>query len=307
MLAVHADWSVDPCKRWMTLARRRGAGWSLEMAAAGPPQSLLARLLTEAAGAPLALGVDCPLGLPRAFAQLHLGDLSGFPAFLASLGTRPGFLEVAATLEEAGPGRPFYPRRGARGMTRLAHARALGLPDGAALSRACDRATADRPAGAPLFWTLGANQSGRAGIAFWRDVLLPAAAGPGPPPLLWPFQGRLLRLLRPGRVAVAETYPAEALRQLGLRPLGSKRRQADRAGLVGGLQAAMASLGAVPGPGLAGWMAQGFGADPAGEDRFDCLLGALGVLLVLQGRRPDDAPPDPWIRRWEGWVLGQEA
>ncbi len=51
----------------------------------------------------------------------------------------------------------------------------------------------------------------------------------------------------------------------------------------------------------------GFGADAAGEDRFDCVLGVLCVLNVLIGNRPDTAPPDPWIRQWEGWVLGQTA
>ena len=45
----------------------------------------------------------------------------------------------------------------------------------------------------------------------------------------------------------------------------------------------------------------------AGEDRFDCVLGVLCVLNVLAGNRPDTAPDDPWIRRWEGWVLGQTA
>jgi hypothetical protein len=28
---------------------------------------------------------------------------------------------------------------------------------------------------------------------------------------------------------------------------------------------------------------------------------------VLAGNRPDTAPADIWIRRWEGWVLGQTA
>ena len=53
--------------------------------------------------------------------------------------------------------------------------------------------------------------------------------------------------------------------------------------------------------------ADGFGSDAAGEDRFDCVLGVLCVLNVLAGNRPDTAPPEPWIRRWEGWVLGQTA
>jgi hypothetical protein len=49
----------------------------------------------------------------------------------------------------------------------------------------------------------------------------------------------------------------------------------------------------------------GFGADAAGEDRFDALIGVLGVINVLDGNRPDGVPDDPWLRRWEGWVLGQ--
>jgi hypothetical protein len=49
----------------------------------------------------------------------------------------------------------------------------------------------------------------------------------------------------------------------------------------------------------------GFGADPAGEDRLDCVLGLLCLVAVLDGARPDHVPDDPWIRRWEGWVLGQ--
>ena len=49
----------------------------------------------------------------------------------------------------------------------------------------------------------------------------------------------------------------------------------------------------------------GFGQDAAGEDRLDCVLGLLCMIQVLDGIRPDHIPDDPWVRRWEGWVLGQ--
>jgi hypothetical protein len=247
------------------------------------------------------LGVDFPLGLPRAYAALHATE-ADFPHFLRGLAARPGFFDVCAGLDQVSAARPFYPARGAAGMTRLSHAQALGLGDAQGLSRLCDRATAERPAGAPIFWTLGANQSGKAAISAWRDMLLPALAGPHPP-ALWPFEGSLAALLTPGRVVIAETYPAEAMRQLGLRMGGSKRRQADRVALAGGLQAAMTGLGAAGAVGIAA----GFGPDAMGEDRFDSVLGLLCVLQVLDGRRPDFVPDDPWIRRWEGWVLGQIA
>ncbi len=306
--AAHADWSAVAAKRWIALAVPEADGWHLAAPApVGDVATLLARLRAAAAGAPVALGVDFPLGLPRAYAASR--PEADFPSFLAALATRPDFFSVCAELAEVGPERPFYPARGRRGMTRATHAAALGLAGAADLSRACDRATARRPAGAPLFWTLGANQTGKAAIAAWRGLLLPAladaAAGGTPAPRLWPFAGPFRSLLDPGTVALAETYPAEALRQLGLRLTGSKRRQADRAALARPLGAAIAALGARAEPALAAAIAGGFGADAAGEDRFDCVLGVLAVLAVLTGARPDTAPEDPWIRRWEGWVLGQ--
>ena len=121
------------------------------------------------------------------------------------------------------------------------------------------------------------------------------------------FAGAFRSLLAPGTVALAETYPAEALRHLGIRLKGSKRRQADRVAVAAPLRSAMAALAVLPDAALNATADDGFGADAAGEDRFDCVLGVLCVLNVLAGNRPDTAPEDPWIRRWEGWVLGQTA
>jgi hypothetical protein len=272
----------------------------------GPLASLLGRLRARSDDGCVALGVDFPIGLPRAYVVRHLDVQGRFPAFLRTLADNPGFFMVADDLAEVAADRPFYPRRGIKGMTRLAHAQALGLETAQGLSRACDRATAQRPAGAPLFWTLGANQAGKSAISAWRDLLLPAFAAEDRF-RLWPFDGALRALLQPGTTVVAETYPADALRQIGLLPMGSKRRQSDRARLAPGIAAVMDSLHAGASPGVAALLASGFGADAAGEDRMDCLLGLLCVLSVLDGRRPDAAPPDPWLTQWEGWVLGQEA
>jgi hypothetical protein len=300
MIAAHADWSKDPRKRWVTLARRHGRVWLAEAPRpVGDPALLAAALIVDG---PAVLGLDLPLGLPRGLAA-HRPE-PGFPAFLAGLATRPAFFEVNAGLETVSPDRPFYPARPARGMTRAAHAAALGLPGADGLNRACDRATRLRPAGAPLPWTLGANQSGRAAIAAWRDWLAPALAA-GAPYGLWPFQGGLHALMAPGRLVLAECYPAEAMRTRGIPRLGSKRSAASRRTMAAALRDAMAVLRVTPDTALADAIAEGFGARPDGEDRFDSVIGLLGVIAVLDGAQPDHIPADPWITAWEGWVLGQ--
>jgi hypothetical protein len=303
VIAAHADWSLDPRKRWVTLAQRQGGVWQASAPRlVGDPAALAAALIAE--GGPAALGLDLPLGVPRGFAETR--PEQGFPAFLVGLVGNPDFFAVSPTLETVSPTRPFYPARGIKGMTRAAHAAALGLTDASGLSRVCDRATAERPAGAPVFWTLGANQSGKAAISAWRDWLAPALAA-GAPLRLWPFAGVLHDLLRPGQLALAEVYPAESLRHLGLKLAGSKRAEAPRRALAPALRDAMAALCVTPDATLAEMIQAGFGTDAAGEDRFDSLIGLLGLIGVIDGKRPDFIPEDPMIRAWEGWVLGQTA
>jgi hypothetical protein len=289
----------------VTIAPRTAGGWILKAPRlVGDVATFLDRLVQEAGGGAVALGADLPIGLPRAYAATRTE--ADFMSFLRGVRGLPDFFTVCATLEDIAPARPFYPARGVAGMTRLAHALALGLSDASALSRACDRATAERPAGAPLFWTLGANQSGKAAIAAWQQMILPALADQNTL-RLWPFEGAFRSLLAPGTVALAETYPAEALRHLGIRLRGSKRRHADRCATAGALMTAMDQQSATPDDAMRQAILDGFGADASGEDRFDSVLGVLCVLNVLAGNRPDTAPPDPWIQRWEGWVLGQTA
>ncbi len=289
----------------MTVARRTATGWTLTAPRpVGDVSTLLARLTEESDGGAVALGADLPIGLPRAYAATR--PEADFTAFLRNIAALPDFFSVCATLDDIRHDRPFYPARGIAGMTRLSHALALGLTRASQLSRTCDQATAERPAGAPLFWTLGANQSGKAAIAAWQHLILPALAN-GSALRLWPFEGPFRSLLAPGSVVLAETYPAEALRHLGIKLRGSKRRHADRCATAGALMAAMQQQSATPDDAMCRTVLDGFGADASGEDRFDSVLGVLCVLNVLAGNRPDAAPDDAWITQWEGWVLGQTA
>ncbi|MBX9752308.1 MAG: DUF429 domain-containing protein [Roseococcus sp.] len=301
MIAAHADWSMAPAKRWAAVARRDGAGWRMEAPRlVGDPAGFAAALLAEAL--PVALGLDLPLGVPRHYAARR--PEAGFVEFLRARAGDARFFTVNEALTTIGLEAPFYPQRGVKGMTRASHAAALGLPGAEALHRWCDRATPTRPAGAPPFWTLGANQSGKAAITAWRDWLAPALAADAPLDI-WPFHGPLHGLLRAGRLAVAEVYPAEALRQLGLKLAGSKRDQTARLALAEPLRAVLGSLAIAPSAEALAMIQDGFGADSAGEDRLDCTLGLLALIAVLDGLRADTIPEDDMVRRWEGWVLGQ--
>ncbi|UPY36844.1 DUF429 domain-containing protein [Sediminicoccus sp. KRV36] len=292
---------MAPGKRWAAIAQRHAAGWRMEAPRLVGQVTHFAEAL-RAEGVPAVLGLDLPLGVPRHYALQRRE--AGFVEFLLGRAGDARFFAVNETLATVSLDAPFYPQRGVKGMTRASHAAALGLPDADALHRWCDRATAKRPAGAPPFWTLGANQSGKAAITAWRDWLAPALAA-GAPLDLWPFAGGLHGLLRTGRLAVAEVYPAEALRQLGLKLHGSKRDHAARLGLAEALGDALARLQVTPTPNAKVTIREGFGVDSAGEDRLDCVLGLLALIAVLDGVRADAVPEDDMVRRWEGWVLGQ--
>lgn len=122
---------------------------------------------------------------------------------------------------------------------------------------------------------------------------------------------------------LAETYPAEFYRHLGL-----DLRQAGLGGLQAGFQArtprtgkrSQASRQANAGR-LLGWaeshsvfidpltraaIADGFGRRAAGEDAFDALVGLFGMLNILAGERPAEGPADSQLIAIEGWILGQQ-
>lgn len=311
ILVAHADWGSGAEKRWLARAQLASSGryYALAPEPVGLPEQLLWRLAEEAAGGGVCLGFDFPIGLPRAYAAA--AGITGFLDVLPRLGTEEWaeFYSPAERPDQIGLFRPFYPLRpgGARRQHLLD---GLGLKDGAALWRRCDMLTFGRGSASPLFWTLGANQSGKAAIIGWRDVLAPAVRAGRPPLALWPFAGPLHALMREGRIVAAETYPAECYHHLGLTVGGkrwSKRRQADRAALAPRLLAWAASAGVELAPALIAAIRDGFGPGPGGDDSFDAVVGLFGMLNVILGYRHSGEPEDETVRNIEGWILGQSA
>jgi hypothetical protein len=300
-LVAHADWSMHAAKRWIARAVLRPEGYlALPPAPVGPLESFWAGLAAAAGPGPIVVGFDFPIGLPAAYAAR-----AGITDFLCAL-DRFGdeFYEPAGTPAEIALTRPFYPHRPG-GCSRRQLLDGLGLTAWQHLHRRCDRATAERLAACPMFWTLGANQVGRAAITGWRHLLAPARRE-GLDLGIWPFEGSLDHLLARRRFVVAETYPGEVYGHLGLelRSHGGKRRQAARRANAARLLAWAEDAKVALAPGMRTAITTGFGNDPGADDRFDAAVGLFGLLNVLCGRRPSGEPDEATIRRIEGWILG---
>lgn len=301
-LVAHCDWSKDAKKRWMCLGVAEGETWRvLPPEPVGESATLFERLLArrQAQGAVLA-GFDFSIGVPRAYARL--AGLPGFRPFLERLGRDEWgrWFDGAERKEEIGLFRPFYPVR--PGGAKLEHlTAALGLEAPVDLLRLCERATAERPAGSSLFWTLGSNQVGKASVAGWREVIIPNLPNIG----LWPFDGDLGALAAENDVVVAETYPADVYRRLGFPRRGwSKRNRIDRIELGEAIRGWLDERPYIDAEAAEFAIAEGFGEDRHGEDRFDALIGLLGMIEVVLGHRPAGTPNDEAVRTWEGWILG---
>jgi len=308
---VHADWSVTPAKRWRASARRTGEGWRIEAARqVGPAETFLADMRAEAAGGTALVGADLPLGVPLAWAEK--AGVDNFPAALRRFGEGPwrDFFRPAAARSEISLRRPFYPAApGGRLQSHLTEA--LGVANMDALRRRCDFDETGARAATPLFWTLGGAQVGKAALTFWRDALQPALDAPFL--ALWPFAGALQELGKNGGVVLAETYPGEVYDWLDLdlrrarrgKLRRSKRRQGDRALEADRLHAAGRSVNGRFDADASRQIVEGF---PEGEDdAFDAMVGLLGLLLTLEGARPENLPDDPAVRSVEGWIMGRAA
>jgi hypothetical protein len=279
------DWGATPAKRQMCRASLQCGRYVLSA-----PRSVKDVGALELSAGTLA-AFDCPIGVSRDYAAM--AELGSFRAALALFGTgRFGrFYDFADCSADIATERPFYPKRGVKGVSRSDLRRALG--EAAFAPRVCDRLT---KAG-PIFWILGPRQVGRSAACIWRELITPRLDRVA----LWPFDGALADLLASGRPVLGEMYPAFLLRTLGVTVARKSKREARAAcgeELLGRVGAdARLDLGAVR-----ALLLDGFGASRSGEDPFDATIACIALARLLL----DDAlsePPEA-ARVIEGWILG---
>lgn len=303
-IIFHADWSINPNKRWVAVAEMRQSGWEISSLAIAPCK-LAKQLLGEANDKRVLAGFDFPIGVPAKWAdKVKLGS---FPSFLDQLSKDPdpAFFKVAGSQNEISPERPFYPATAKAGVKQEHLYQRLGFQSFSELRRKCEARTDNRKHACPLFWTLGANQVGKGAISGWREVVIPCVKAGA---RLWPFDGELGSENSTG-LTIAETYPAEMYGWLGIKfqGKGGKRSQAKRREFIQTIRAYMEKRSISLSPDVAAQLHDGFGAAADGEDRFDAFCGACGMIEIANGCRAAGAPPDPDIRNFEGWILGQKA
>jgi hypothetical protein len=154
-----------------------------------------------------------------------------------------------------------------------------------------------------LFWTLGAQQVGKAAISGWEELLAPALLEKDTAVALWPFAGEWDDLCRPGQTIVVEAYPAAYYRPLGIKNV-NKRNPVSRKAACQSLLNWAEEYGVAMVDWVETAVADGFGPKPSSEDPFDALVGLLGLLNPLLNGQPIAVPIKPDIRQIEGWIFG---
>jgi hypothetical protein len=312
VLVAHADWGTNPSKRWIAIGLPApGGGWVVETPTpVGEPGTLLHRLRDMAdADNAILVGFDFPIGIPRSFANRC--GISSFLDALPDFGTGQfaDFFRVATSDVEISCQRPFYPN--APGGKKQSHlVTALGMESINDLRRQCEFAVANEsPAACPLFWTLGANQVGKAAISGWRDVLGPDLRDIRTAVSVWPFDGELWKLITPASMTIVETYPRLYYRRLGMSfagGFGGKGSRLARERQASALESQMSEARAAPSSDLTEQIRTGFPGS-GGDDHLDALVGLIALLHVLnrRGDFPSTAPQTPGVSKIEGWILGR--
>lgn len=299
----HADWGTSPNKRWLAQATlvRETCYTATGPRPVGDPTCLIPSIRHETGPRGCALvGFDFPIGVAEPYAEA--AGIENFKSFLLTLGTGnwAGFFDCAKLSTEISIYRPFYPFK--PGGTKHAHLlNAFGFDNIDELRRQCERSQSGRRAACALFWTLGANQVGKGAIVGWRDVLTPALRE-DKNVVLWPFDGPLQNLVKPGNIVIAETYPAECYGWFFPNPLKGKGKQEVRKEVGALLLSWATNVNVELSAPLRLEIETGFST---GDDAFDAVVGLFGMIEVATGRRRPNEPNEDRIRNLEGWIFGQ--
>jgi hypothetical protein len=290
-MVSHADWSKDPDKCWLAVAvHQPDHSWlACDLVNVPLPSSLFSYLKSfQTQPGCILAGFDFPIGLPAAYAsQAGLTDfLTSLPLFVHGVWSQ--FYDPADNPAQISLRRPFYPARSGHSLHQHLE-QGLGIPF-RQLYRLCEVGHENRRPACPLFWTIGAQQVGKAAISGWKSLLAPALGDPQLHLHLWPFSGLLGELCRLNNIVVVETYPAEFYNHLGLSfsypHRRSKRRLADRIlfadQLIDWAHGHQLKL-AEP---ILDLIHDGFSDRMEGEDLFDALIGLYGMINVISGNHP---------------------
>jgi hypothetical protein len=324
---VHADWSIDGTldKRQVVRARRVGRRYVIGAPRRAPSDLLTTLLRWANAGRCVVAGFDFVIGLPIAYARATRNSAAGeglalSDTFLSALCELPAeFWTPQDDPYRVCWRRPFFAHSNAGWKTlallaperrRIAWIARRILDDPAAtreaLLREPERERAGRPAASPAFIMCGAAQVGKASLSGWRELLLPALTRHRDVVRIWPFDGTLKELVRPGTVTLVETYPAECYLHFGIHNKNKQRqgwrRQASELVLAHASKSTDLRLSRR----LRKAMAAGFGQGRSGEDPFDAMVGAVMMTRVVLGQDAAVEPPRRDELKWEGWIFGRE-
>lgn len=327
-LVIHCDWGTQPKKRWMAKAVKQEDGYHVGLPEPvgnlnGPDnlqKPLATQIRHERGDHKCALvGFDFPIGIPSRYA--HNAKIREFKPFLKSLGKNEWsmFFEVADTLKQVSLHRPFYPNSNPKKgeVTQAPFLKALKAQDINDLRRRCEKGTELRGAACPLFWTIGGNQVGKAAICGWKNLISQIVNDEDVK--LWPFDGRLDQLLKPGNLVIGETYPTQYHRWIlggpfqGKRLL-SKRRNVGQSMLDWAVEQKVQLQNCLRTEIEAGFPPKTRPGQPRADgqerrdnedDRFDAILGLFGMLHLILRPELNHEPSDPEIQTIEGWILGQ--
>jgi hypothetical protein len=305
-VVYHADWGSRESKRWCAKAVLDADGCYKVNAPTpvGAPELVIKKLREEAGElATVFAGFDFPIGVPAHFAQR--AGISKFLDLLPELGKGKwsDFYSVCNTPEEISEHRPFYPNGQYKGRRKQDLFDGHGVSSCEPLLRRCEHGGNGQKKACCLFWTLGGNQVGKAALRGWKDLLMPALQN-GNRVRLWPFDGLLCSLLEPGRMVIAETYPAQYydwFREKAIRSKGDRQeRSVFFRSLLSWADNNMVSFD----DDLRRKGDDGF-TKSGDDDAFDALVGLLGMLSVVKGQRPSGEPDGMADLKVEGWILGR--